>query len=243
MGSLSSLPPPLTHRGWGCASGGGGCSQLRLFAAQSPRLCIANWLQRKLVCLMRFSYSYMFLNWLSRALVGVGGSDFVGRWSNKHKKKAQKNKRKTWQHKKNMVKYVHFYHCCILLCVCIKQTKVLTPRYPRSPLQDSRLFGPSPWKVLAATYEQMGSWATQPLAKIFWAGILLWKPGVDHSQWFMIIIIIIMIMMIMMIICMVKYAHFYHCVILLCLCIWAKTEKWKEVIKVQKEKEQKKRKS
>ena len=29
--------------------------------------------------------------------------------------------------------------------------------YSRSPLQDSRLFGPSPWKILATTYEQMGS--------------------------------------------------------------------------------------
>ena len=26
--------------------------------------------------------------------------------------------------------------------------------YTRSPLEDSRLFGPSPWKVLAATYEK-----------------------------------------------------------------------------------------
>ena len=26
--------------------------------------------------------------------------------------------------------------------------------YTRSPLEDSRLFGPSPWKILAATYEQ-----------------------------------------------------------------------------------------
>ena len=26
--------------------------------------------------------------------------------------------------------------------------------YTRSPLQDSRLFGPSPWKILAATYEK-----------------------------------------------------------------------------------------
>ena len=26
--------------------------------------------------------------------------------------------------------------------------------YTRSPLQDSRLFGPSPWKILATTYEQ-----------------------------------------------------------------------------------------
>ena len=28
-------------------------------------------------------------------------------------------------------------------------------RYTRSPLKDSRLFGPCPWKVLATTYEQI----------------------------------------------------------------------------------------
>ena len=33
----------------------------------------------------------------------------------------------------------------------------LEHRYTRSPLEDSRLFGPSPWKILATTYEQMGS--------------------------------------------------------------------------------------
>ena len=27
------------------------------------------------------------------------------------------------------------------------------PLYTRSPLEDSRLFGPSPWKILAATYD------------------------------------------------------------------------------------------
>ena len=32
----------------------------------------------KLVFLMTFSRSYIFLNWLSGALVGVGGSDFFG---------------------------------------------------------------------------------------------------------------------------------------------------------------------
>ena len=51
--------------------------------------------------------------------------------------------------------------------------------YTRSPSQDFRLFGPRPWKILA-TYEKMGSWATQTLAKILWAGILLWRPGVFH---------------------------------------------------------------
>ena len=37
---------------------------------------------------------------------------------------------------------------------------------------------PAPGKYYAATYEQMGSWATQPLANILRAGILLWRPGV-----------------------------------------------------------------
>ena len=37
---------------------------------------------------------------------------------------------------------------------------------------------PAPGKYYAATYEQMGSRATQPLAKILRAGILLWRPGV-----------------------------------------------------------------
>ena len=46
------------------------------------------------------------------------------------------------------------------------QGKVCTV-YTRSPLEDSRLFGPSPWKVLATTYEKTDFFATQPLAKIF----------------------------------------------------------------------------
>ena len=29
--------------------------------------------------------------------------------------------------------------------------------YTRSPLQDSRLFGPRPWKILATTYEKKDS--------------------------------------------------------------------------------------
>ena len=29
--------------------------------------------------------------------------------------------------------------------------------YTRSPSQDSRLFGPRPWKILATTYGQIGS--------------------------------------------------------------------------------------
>ena len=37
---------------------------------------------------------------------------------------------------------------------------------------------PAPGKSYATTYEQMGSRATQPLAKILRAGILLLRPGV-----------------------------------------------------------------
>ena len=39
---------------------------------------------------------------------------------------------------------------------------------------------PAPGQSYATTYEHMDFWATQPLAKIFWAEILSWRPGV---QW------------------------------------------------------------
>ena len=51
---------------------------------------------------------------------------------------------------------------CVLLAICCMfnppmttdaQTPSSGPPYIRSPLQDS-LFGPSPWKILATTYEQ-----------------------------------------------------------------------------------------
>ena len=54
--------------------------------------------------------------------------------------------------------------------------------YTRSPLEDSRFFGPSPWNILAATYEHNDFWATQPLAKILRAGILLWRPDVQTKR-------------------------------------------------------------
>ena len=37
--------------------------------------------------------------------------------------------------------------------------------YTRSPLEDSRLFGPSPWKILATTYEQIISEQPSPWRK------------------------------------------------------------------------------
>ena len=38
-------------------------------------------------------------------------------------------------------------------------------QYTRSPLEDSRLFGPSPWKILAATYEKNTSEQPSPWRK------------------------------------------------------------------------------
>ena len=49
-------------------------------------------------------------------------------------------------------------HVCLLnywliyLYVCLSVDSVPCAR---SPLQDSRLFGPRPWKILAATYETL----------------------------------------------------------------------------------------
>ena len=45
------------------------------------------------------------------------------------------------------------------MCVCVNLVcGIFLPEhtYTRSPLQDSRLFGPRPWKILAATYETNG---------------------------------------------------------------------------------------
>ena len=44
----------------------------------------------------------------------------------------------------------------VIISIVIPSVNKATP-YTQSPLQDSRLLGPRPWKVLAATYEQMGS--------------------------------------------------------------------------------------
>ena len=77
--------------------------------------------------------------------------------------------------------------------------------YTRSPLQDSRLLGPRPWKVLAATYEQMGSWATRTLAKILWWRILWWRPGV----WLLVVYVNSMLWYI--------YIYIYICILIVCI--------------------------
>ena len=48
-------------------------------------------------------------------------------------------------------------------CKCRVEPRVV--QYTRSPLEDSRLFGPSPWKILAATYEKDTSEQPSPWRK------------------------------------------------------------------------------
>ena len=51
--------------------------------------------------------------------------------------------------------------------------------YTRSPLEDSRLFGPSPWKVLAATNEKDASEQLSPWRKSSKREFVLWRQGVQ----------------------------------------------------------------
>ena len=59
--------------------------------------------------------------------------------------------------------YTHIHYLCI--AESDDHRKCYTPEvvfpfvktkhtYTRSPLEDSRLFGPNPWKILGTTYEQ-----------------------------------------------------------------------------------------
>ena len=53
--------------------------------------------------------------------------------------------------------YIHIYtHIQRSLKLACLRGEVVAARseYTRSPLEDSRLFGPSPWNILATTYEK-----------------------------------------------------------------------------------------
>ena len=60
--------------------------------------------------------------------------------------------------------YIYIYICFIHL---FKRPRITVPQkgYTRSPLEDSRLFGPSPWKILAATNEKNISEQPSPWRK------------------------------------------------------------------------------
>ena len=49
--------------------------------------------------------------------------------------------------------------------------------YTRSPLQDSRLFGPSPWKILATTYETNGFLSNPASGENLESGNLVMETG------------------------------------------------------------------
>ena len=75
-----------------------------------------------------------------------------------------------------MYVYVHIYiyiHTLYYTIICM-YTHIHTAHahlrrsaraYTRSPLEDSRLFGPSPWKILATTYEKRVSKQPSPWRK------------------------------------------------------------------------------
>ena len=56
-----------------------------------------------------------------------------------------------------MVWYGIVYDTIVNVTILYYTILYCTVLYTQSPLQDSRLLGPRPWKILAATYEQMGS--------------------------------------------------------------------------------------
>ena len=51
------------------------------------------------------------------------------------------------------------------------------PHYTRSPLQDSRLFGPRPWKILATTYETNGFLSNPAPGENLLSGNLVMETG------------------------------------------------------------------
>ena len=60
-----------------------------------------------------------------------------------------------------------------------------TDRYTQFAIQDSRLFGPNPWKALAPPSNYLskkGFWATQPLEQILDSEFLLCELGVAGTS-------------------------------------------------------------
>ena len=61
--------------------------------------------------------------------------------------------------------------------------------YTRSPLEDSRLFGPSPWKILAATYEQQRFLSNPAPGEHLLSGNLVMETGCSSSIVIVIVIV------------------------------------------------------
>ena len=71
--------------------------------------------------------------------------------------------------------------CCAILYYTIVYCTTLylhnTIFYTRSPLEDSCLFGPSPWKILATTYEANGFLSNPAPGENILSGNLVMETG------------------------------------------------------------------
>ena len=63
------------------------------------------------------------------------------------------------------------------MIIIIMMMRIIMIQYTRSPLQDSRLFGPRPWKILAATYETNGFLSDPDPGESFVMGNLVTETG------------------------------------------------------------------
>ena len=66
-----------------------------------------------------------------------------------------------------------------------QDSRLVHSAYTQFAIQDSRLFGPNPWKILAPPSNYLstkGFWATQPLEQILVAEILLCELGVATAS-------------------------------------------------------------
>ena len=78
--------------------------------------------------------------------------------------------------------YIYIYNLYVSLFAC----------YTRSPLEDSLLFGPSPWKILAATNEQDMSEQPSPWRNLL-SGNLVMETGCSWGLFFKVMILCIMV--------------------------------------------------
>ena len=101
--------------------------------------------------------------------------------------------------------------------------------HTRSPLQDSRLFGPRPWKILAATNEKTYLSNPDPGENLV-SGNLVMETGCTyiyiytyiHTYILIIMIIMTMIMILNICVYIYIYTHYIYYIILLyyvCMCV------------------------
>ena len=79
--------------------------------------------------------------------------------------------------------YLYCYHYVFIFIIAYGLALPrLSLAYSRSPLDDSRLFGPSPWKILATTYEQKGLLSNPAPGENIPSGNLVMETGCTQSN-------------------------------------------------------------